>query len=260
MNQLIAAFEAYFRVINADTPQLLREVFRLRYQVYCEDTQLADGVLFPERLESDEYDQRSVHMLLQHRPSGHYVGTMRLVLPDPADPNKPFPIEELARFAPAFAGVPREERRYVAEVSRFAILHHFPHHEPRRVMIHHERRRIPRYGAGERPRKSRLRFPHPMLALVFGLVRLSVEHEITHWYAMMAPSLDRLLSHYSLHLQAVGPTFDLHGERRAHFDSIQNFLDRAYCSHPEVWELITDCGRLWPEPKTKNNCIEIHNS
>ena len=56
-----------FRVIDADTPALLREVFRLRYQVYCEDTHLADGELFPERIESDTYDQRASHMLLQHR-------------------------------------------------------------------------------------------------------------------------------------------------------------------------------------------------
>lgn len=260
MNQLIAAFEAYFRVINADTPELLREVFRLRYQVYCEDTRLADGVLFPERLESDRYDQRSAHVLLQHRPSGHYVGTLRLVLPDSSDLENPFPVEELAPLDPALVDVSREARRHVAEVSRFAILHHFPHHEPRHVMVHHERRRVPRYGAAERAPKPRLRFPHPMLALVFGLVQLSVKHGITHWYAMMTPSLDRLLSHYGLHLQAVGPSFELYGRRRAHFDSVQNFLDRAYCLHPGVWELITDCGRLWSPPKSNVYCAETRNN
>ncbi|MBA2409458.1 MAG: GNAT family N-acetyltransferase [Gammaproteobacteria bacterium] len=79
MNPLVAAFEAYFRVIDADTPALLREVCRLRYQVYCEDTHLADGELFPERIESDTYNKRATHILLQHHPSGNFVGTMRIV-------------------------------------------------------------------------------------------------------------------------------------------------------------------------------------
>lgn len=251
MNELIAAFNQYFRVIPADTPRLLHEVFRLRYQVYCEDTRLADGQLFPEHLERDDYDNRSTHILLQHYPSGHFVGTMRLVLPDPVDPRKPFPAEELARLDPEVIGVPAPLRRHIAEISRFAILHNFPHHQPRRAPVHYERRRVPRYtptATDNERQKPRLRFPHPMLALVVGMMRTSLQHEITHWYAVMAPSLHRLLHHFGLSLRVVGPRFQFHGLRRPHFDSIQNVMDKAYWGHPEIWELVTESGALCPRP------------
>lgn len=242
MNTLIAAFRQYFRLVHADNPQLLHEVFRLRYQIYCVEAQLRDPSRCPQQLESDEYDRRSVHILLQHRPSGYFVGTVRLVLADRSDPEKPFPIEEIVPVERDFAGVSRQLRRQVAEISRMAILHHFPHHEPRRA---------PRYGeqaALYKHRGHRLGFPQPMLALAAGIVLFSVEHKITHWCAVMAPGLDRLLRQFSLNLQIAGPAFKFYGLRRPHFDSMQNVLDRAYCQHPEVWELITDCGRLWPKP------------
>lgn len=253
MNNLIAAFNQYFKLVHADNPQLLREAFRLRYQVYCEDTHFFDQTRCPEGLENDQYDGHSVHVLLQHRPSGYYVGTMRLVLPNPSDLLKPFPIEAAAQFDAEFPGVSGSLRRHTAEISRFAILHHFPHHQQRRrVPIHPERRRVPRYSASEKAQaKPRLRFPHPILALIFGLLELSVEHQITHWYAIMAPGLDRLLTHFSLNLPVVGPTIEMYGERRPHFCSIQAFLENAYCMHPAVWELVTDSGRLWSKPTEK---------
>ena len=35
MNDMVAAFNEYFEVVDAYSPELLREVFHLRYQVYC---------------------------------------------------------------------------------------------------------------------------------------------------------------------------------------------------------------------------------
>ena len=35
MNDVVAAFNEYFEVIDAHSPELLRNVFHLRYQVYC---------------------------------------------------------------------------------------------------------------------------------------------------------------------------------------------------------------------------------
>ena len=35
MNDIVAAFNEYFEVIDARSPELLQDVFRLRYQVYC---------------------------------------------------------------------------------------------------------------------------------------------------------------------------------------------------------------------------------
>ncbi len=93
MNDVVAAFNEYFEVIDADSPELLREVFRVRYQVLCVD-QRAPGFQasnYPEGMESDSYDRHSSHILLRHRPSDKFVGTARLILPDPLDPIKVIP-------------------------------------------------------------------------------------------------------------------------------------------------------------------------
>lgn len=255
MNQLIVAFNEYFKLVRADNPQLVEEVYRLRYQIYCEETNYLECTLFPEQLESDEYDWRSLHILLQHRPSGHYVGTVRLVLTDPSNLEKPFPSEELARFDRNFAGVPPALRCHVAEISRLAILRHFPHHDPRRTP-----RQMTRGIAGEEHAERRLHFPQPMLALFFGLVQLSVDKEITHWYAIMSRSLDRLLGHFGLGLPVIGPAFELRGQRRPYFDSIKNIMDRVYWRNPNVWELLTDCGRLCQPPSVKSGSSLIRTS
>lgn len=243
MSDLIAAFKDYFEVVPADTPQLLEETFRLRYQVYCQEMHFEDSSQYPGDLEMDDYDPRSVHILLRHRPSGSAVGTVRLVLADPVDPDKPFPIEEHARFEPGFAGVPKRLRRHTAEISRLAILRRFPHHA-------HEHARSPSLlrDTDNPAMGQRRRFPHPLLALAVGIMRMSATKGITHWYALMDSSLNRLLSQYDLHLQTIGPVLDYHGLRRPHFDSVEKVMDKAYQRHREIWELLTDDGRLWPAP------------
>ncbi|MBA2409459.1 MAG: hypothetical protein H0V62_06705 [Gammaproteobacteria bacterium] len=123
------------------------------------------------------------------------------------------------------------------------MLQRFPHHKPRRV-----ERTLESEMADDGKASTRLRFRHPMLALVCGLVRTSAHNDITHWYALMTPSVHRLLSHFGLELQVIGPSFEHHGERRPHFDSIRNVMDRAHRQRRDVWELVTDYGRLSVAP------------
>ena len=97
---LLAHFTRYFEILRADTPALLEQVFRLRYAVYCQEGCLPgfDPVDYPDGLERDiyDYEHRSVHCLLRHRPTGSNAGTVRLVLADPVQPDALFPIEVAA--------------------------------------------------------------------------------------------------------------------------------------------------------------------
>ena len=38
MSSLIVAFHHYFEIVSANTPELLKEAFRLRYEIYCQET------------------------------------------------------------------------------------------------------------------------------------------------------------------------------------------------------------------------------
>ena len=85
--RLIDAYNRYFEVMLVDDrPDLINEVYRLRYHIYCIEHPFEDPAQFPDQLERDRYDDRSLHSLLIHRPSGVIAGTVRLILPEPGRP------------------------------------------------------------------------------------------------------------------------------------------------------------------------------
>lgn len=241
MNDVVAAFNEYFEVMDADSSKLQREVFRLRYQVLCIEQRLPgfEASRYPDEYECDAYDDHSSHILLRHRPSGDFVGTARLILPDPLAPEKPFPIEQHTGLDPRFS-IDALPRYRTAEVSRLLIV--------RRL----GRRKGEDRGIGnkavveENSTGKQRRFPHPILALVVGLMRMSAKHKITHWLSIMDPALNRLLSLYGLQHDAVGPIAEYHGQRRPYHVDLSSMLDRMHKDHNQIWELITDYGRVVP--------------
>ena len=240
-NDVVAAFNEYFEVIDANSSELLREAFRLRYQVLCLEQRLPgfEASRYPNEYECDAYDDHSSHILLRHRPSGDFVGTARLILPDPLVPEKPFPIEQHACLDPLFS-IDELPRRRTAEVSRLLVVRRFGRRKgdngemPNQVIVEKSGTRKPR------------RFPHPILALAVGLMRMSAKHKITHWLSIMDPALNRLLSLYGLQHDAVGPIAEYHGQRRPYHVDLSSMLSRMHKDHNQVWELITDYGRVVP--------------
>src|SRR6185437_3065207 len=88
-----AGFSKYFRAVPALDDDLRRTVFGIRHAVYCEE--LGYEPVRDDRLESDIFDQRSVHCLLQSVTSGEYVGCVRVVLADRINLEQPLPFEDL---------------------------------------------------------------------------------------------------------------------------------------------------------------------
>ena len=75
-------------MVPARTPALKEEVYKLRFQVYCNETGFEDPAACPDGLEKDEFDEQSIHYLIRHRTTDRYAATTRLILPDAQ-----FPIE-----------------------------------------------------------------------------------------------------------------------------------------------------------------------
>lgn len=237
-------FSEYFDVITADTPELQEEVYRLRYQVYCLETKFEDAACFPDQMERDEFDKRSVHGLLKHKRSGIYAGTVRLVLTEPAKLTS-LPLHGVADH-PLFCDDTRFPPSSVVEVSRFAISKSF-------------RRRLDEFqspsAAGsldlERERRYREQenkiLPHIVLGLFIAMVKISREIGVTTWFCVMERALLRLLKRYSLYFEPVGPTVEHHGERQPCFANIEEFLERAKTEQPDIWTLITSNGTSKPD-------------
>jgi len=240
MNDIEAAFHQYFEIIDADTPELLKTVFDLRYRILCVHNTFPDfgGSKFPDGLEKDEYDTRSIHILLCHKPTGTYIGTTRLILPKLKDPADKFPTELNTRFYPDFVLDP-SSRSHTAEISRFAILNDFFKRKGEYSMLSQPTKM-------EGGTQERRRFPHPMLALVVGIIQLCAQRNIYHLISSMEPALNRLLGFYGLQMNPIGPSTDYHGLRAPHYIYLLDLLDKIHQEHHSLWELVTDHGKIWP--------------
>jgi len=254
MKSVKELFSEYFEVKSADTQALIDESLRIRYQVYCVENVYEKPADPSQEIETDKYDIHSVHSIIHHKGTSSTAATVRLVLPNPADPSLPFPIEE-------FCGSSlnnqetylKDVSRYkIAEISRFAVSKEF-------------KRRLNEQGtiAGVAPdtnaytdvkidpdtKKVTRMFPHISLGLFQGIVRQSAAHDIKYWYAVMEPSLLRLLSRFGIRFNLIGPIVDYHGKRQPCFASADEVLAGIYNQRRDIWELITDDGKVWLPPE-----------
>lgn len=215
MAKAIFAVREEFSVEIADTPSNLQEVFRLRHQVYCVERQYESSAT---GFETDEFDDISRHVLLRSRATGEVMGTVRLVLPTFATGEWHFPMQRASRTSLR----PHAPIRSTAEVSRFALS------KARRDM-------------------SRASLALLRLGLVRGAVQLSNELGLTHWCAIMEPTLLRLMQTTSIYFRPIGPAVEYHGLRQPAVAEIDDTLSRMAEENPDLWDFITDGGRFWPQ-------------
>src|SRR5262245_59316672 len=79
-----------FELVRADTDAQKVDVYRLRYDVFCEENKFEKPPYEGDVLEFDALDDRSVHYLLMHKPTGEAVGTVRVTLPNDEYPAESF--------------------------------------------------------------------------------------------------------------------------------------------------------------------------
>jgi N-acyl amino acid synthase of PEP-CTERM/exosortase system len=248
MTNLCEIFNSYFDVVTDNDPGVLDEALRLRYQVYCIEHDFEDSSRCKGEKESDDYDNRSVHGIVRHLSSGATAATVRLVLHDTDNPEAPFPIEKncngsLGLDPSLLKGIPRSS---IAEISRFAVSKNFKrrHGEadsPAGIGPDHET-----YVAQD-PCGKRV-IPHLIVGLFVAIVKLSAEHRITHWYAVMDVSLLRLLNRFGINFIPIGGPVDYHGLRQPCFGSVDDVLAGIWGKRFDIWQLITDDGSVWPAP------------
>lgn len=237
--RLVDLYKKWFDILPATSPDLVRESQRLRYQVYCVETGFEDSSSFPDGYEFDEYDERSVCSLLVHKPSGTIAGTVRLILPDDDPVANPIPAMSVSD-ALRDLGETVLPRHRTGEISRFAISKQF---RQRR-----EDTLIPALYEGAGAAGDQRVIPHITLGLMQAILRMSIERQVDDLAIVVEPALDRLIRKLGIYFAPVGPLIEHHGRRRAHYRNIAALLDEVYDRKPEIWEVLTDGGILWPPP------------
>jgi N-acyl amino acid synthase of PEP-CTERM/exosortase system len=242
-NTLSDHFHRYLEAEIAVNNAQRREAHQLRYEVYCLERGYEDPAGHSDGLEKDEFDLHSVHSLVRHRSSGMVAGVVRLILQNPSKLNSLLPIELHCGHAFNQAVLADFEfpRTAIAEVSRFAV-------SKRLIARAGQVRTIPTSGGAEEPGNIFIRedvsqcLPHISLGLIAMLFVSSVQHQITHWYAAMEPSLSRLLGASGVEFTPIGPVIDYHGKRQPMIANVRGLLDRIYHKRYEFFQLIERLG------------------
>ena len=226
---LLKRFDSHFATLPADTPDRVRLAQRIRYQVYCVENphERADN---PEGIETDEFDCHAIHSLLVYRQAHAALGTVRLILPLSDELERSFAMQRLLDSASL-----RELRRLplhsAAEVSRFSISRQF-------------RRIANALGDTEQAAFVSNSGPLLRLGLIQGLVRMSSQYGITHWCALMEPTLLRMLAAMAIRFVPIGPMVEFRGLRQPCYCNVADILDAVKRERPAFWSVLTDGGSL----------------
>ena len=224
------AFEQYFSVDLASTPEAHAHVFGIRYRVYCEEFGYEDRSAFPDGQERDKYDAVSLHCLITHRASTTPAGCVRLV-PTAAPGLELLPLEEHCANSldRALLDSFSLERSTMCEISRLAVDGRF-------------RRRagesMSRFGASkaldisqQEERSFSLISVAAFLAAT-ALTDLSGRHNVL---AMMEPFLPRMLERSGIHFHRVGADVDYHGLRAPYLG--RTYQDGLATMRPELKQM-----------------------
>ncbi|WP_152204898.1 PEP-CTERM/exosortase system-associated acyltransferase, partial [Marinobacter changyiensis] len=217
-------FNSAFSVQLATSPEVINEVFEVRYQVYCIDRPFEDPNCFADKREHDAYDPRSAHALIRHRRTGESVAAVRLVMAGDNPVQADFPMESpcLHRMdqhaRDAFAGARREQ---VAEISRMAVSREFR----RRLNEDKSASGISDLVCYSDSENGKRAMPYISLGIFAAILQMSVKHGITHWMAVMEPALLRVLKKFGVEFDHVGPVMEYHGRRRPAFTEAASLIE-----------------------------------
>lgn len=232
---LYELYNNLFEGVVADTPELIDECYKLRYQVYCIEHPFEDPDPAKGEYERDEFDGQAVHALLRYRPTGEFIGTVRLIVDGEEAPHHA-PIRGLCD-AHGVALPDSYQRKPFVEISRFCILKDF-------------RRRLTdsMYSSSYTPQelaemRSRV-IPYMALGLIQMIYVMGRARGVTQAAAVMEPSLIRLLSKLSIYFHPIGPQIEYHGKRQICYITACGIYRSLATERTDVLELITGRRRM----------------
>ena len=208
MRTLETIFYENFEIIPATSPQLLDQVFRIRFDVLCLDkvVETFEKDKYPDGLEFDEYDERSQHYLVYHKESDTFAATVRLIYSGGNKDLTAFPMVKAAGNKiekNSLSVLPPGE---IAEISRLLIRKEFRTRLKKDVFTEGT------YEDYKKLTREKRLVTHPIIGLLTAIMRMSSQNGIKYWFAGMEPSLDKRLRQLGLHLTPLGPMVNFMSE------------------------------------------------
>jgi N-acyl amino acid synthase of PEP-CTERM/exosortase system len=213
-----AGFSKYFRAVPALNDELRTIVFRIRHAVYCEE--LGYEAIRADGLESDSFDEQSVHCLLQSVRNDEYVGCVRLVLATPRDPGTLLPFEHRCAETVdrSIVDLSTLDRAKIAEVSRLAVI--------ARYRRRHGEHGVPvGIAATDFGTPAQPRFPYIAAGLYLGMVAQARHHGIETLFMLTERRLARQISRLGVDARKIGAPVEHRGTRYPSMMSVQAVID-----------------------------------
>jgi N-acyl amino acid synthase of PEP-CTERM/exosortase system len=233
MSNLAEYFSKYFSLSFAHSNELKQEVYKIRYKVYCEELEFEPKDKFPHGIETDGYDDRSLHFLLSYKPSQTYIGCVRAVLANKETQDSSFPFERM--FNKISLNLQHGERENFFEVSRLAVIDKFR----RRASDNLEREKTNSSESAqfsqEEERRQYQNIPLIPISLYLACATVGVNYNLNS-FNLMEPKLARHLRRYGFPSHQIGDFVEFHGKRGAFVIYNQEVVK---CFSPEVKELFT---------------------
>jgi N-acyl amino acid synthase of PEP-CTERM/exosortase system len=228
--KILGNTEFLFRELSPEQVEVDAAV--LRFKVFCQECGFLPEADYPGGKELDEYDDRkTAHFgLYAHGELGGYA---RLLMRGP----RPLPF---FRLCPSV----REELRgrgvqALAELSRVMVNKQF-----------RRRKGDVRIGLGE-PDRGPVHPDRRVLPATLGLYRealvYALSYGLSHCVALMEPSLDRLLRHFAIRFEKVGPPIDYGGLVYPYLLDISRMLEDLKREKPKIFSYFME-GLPEPPP------------
>jgi N-acyl amino acid synthase of PEP-CTERM/exosortase system len=180
----------YFHARAFDNvPELMRDHYRLRYQVYCIERKFLPAANFPEGLEMDDFDRHAVHVGAID-PWGLLAGTARVVKVTAAGPGLPL-FQHCRIFAEETELLDPDNT--VVEISRLAMSRGYRRREPDCLPQRRDVRR------------------DVFLTLLKAVYQATKRLDATHWVVATEKSLQRIVAQYGFPFRVIGPECDYGG-------------------------------------------------
>ncbi len=200
-------FDEHFDVVRARDAASRRDVFRLRYAVYCDELAYEDKSVFPDGEESDAFDDGSELALLRHRATGRAAGCVRLIV-NTQSPDFRFPFEAASagRLDSRLVDLPTLDRDRIGEISRLAVHQDFRRRKGESETPEGASEAADQFGGNRR-------YPLIAMGLFLGATAMAMNRGLDQVLVMMEPRLARLLGSCGIRFTQVGDVIEYHGRR-----------------------------------------------
>jgi N-acyl amino acid synthase of PEP-CTERM/exosortase system len=194
-----------------DQPELLRQSYALRYQVYCLERRFLPAADYPDQLETDAFDDHSIHLGVINT-KGELVATARLVEPRTGH----LPLFAHCRLYPGQRPL-HGAGRQVIEISRLSVS---------RLYNRREGDEFYSQGGTSGPsdhRPDRRGGGEIVFSLYRAIYQVSKRRGFTHWLMAAEKALRRMVGKYGFPFKPIGPPSDYYGMVSPYIMALREF-------------------------------------